>query len=144
MSPIMEITQCDGSRNTMLSSSHMSFGWQVKHVCFLCLWHCDIWNERLRWPRAKLKYSSCERPQSGCAPLLGKVPHHAWCQRTVESVHTCCLCTHSYIHTYTQTHLSPWLFVCLHVAFMSPVCPHDCKCKMWIWMVEKRELVFVK
>lgn len=36
------------------------------------------------------------------------------------------------------------MFVCPHVAFMGPTCPHDCKCKMWIWMAEKRELVFVK
>lgn len=36
------------------------------------------------------------------------------------------------------------VIVCPHAAFMGPSCPHDCKCKMWIWMAEKRELVFVK
>lgn len=43
-----------------------------------------------------------------------------------------------------QTSLSLWLFVCLRVAFLRLICSHDCQCKMWIWMPEKRELVFVK
>lgn len=36
------------------------------------------------------------------------------------------------------------VIVCPHAASMDPSCPHDCKCKMGIWMAEKRELVFVK
>lgn len=36
------------------------------------------------------------------------------------------------------------VIVCPHAAFMGPSYPHDCKCKMWIWMAEKRELVFEK
>lgn len=80
---------------------------------------------------------SCKRPLPRCTTLcVGRV-FLITVVGIQRALHTCCLHTHSY----TYTHLSPWLFVCLHVA---PTCPHDCKCKMWIWMAEKRELVFVK